>query len=190
MRFMPPVIPPQEEWSSTKLASAANNPRAANTYCHLRRSSVSTPSPLLVRRPSQYHQHVIRKPLPIKRRRTVDVKVPGAFVEYRLSRECEQMLEEHAKKIEAEFATIAENQQKTKAPVRLPSRPSEELYSPSSIDSSSRYRDQQPPIDEFHVAPLHIQKVNNAGKNTKVDSNYHLKKLSLGDISSGLGVLY
>ena len=71
---------------------------------------------------------------------TLDVKIPGAFIEYYPSLEDSIRLEEHARKIEMESIASIRNAPKVSGPVRLPSGECEKHYTPNTLDSRTRYR--------------------------------------------------
>jgi hypothetical protein len=189
MRFMPSTIPPPQAQSSAKALPGpiTKVPKAANPNAIQRRPSLTAATP-----PNQisgpYRSPVIQKPLPVVRRRTIDIKVPGAFVEYRISVDNERKLEEHAKKIDAEFAAIAKKEQK-KRPVRLPSGPFEQLYSSNPLDSRTRYHEQRQNAAESHHQRRKHESVQ-ARNHSKINKVKPLRRLSLEDFSSDMGSMF
>lgn len=188
---MPPTIPPPHEWNQSRTASLAQLLPIAEVRGLQRRPSAVS-GPLVIRRPNKLSE--TDKGAPVRRNMT-DVKVPGAYTNYRLSLNDERRLEDHAKKIEAHsMASVRSRSQKQrpKAPTRLPSGEAEKRNTSSSrVDSRSRYRETRPTIKRAHTVKDSLDLRSNPTRvhETKRAETIRVKpfrRLSLGDISHDL----
>ena len=195
LRFLPPVIPPPHEWNLSRTASLSQLLPVADVHCLQRRPSVTVPPELLIRKPRKELPPLSKKQAPIIRKQTLDVKIPGAYIEYGRSLDHELKLEAHARKIEVESIARSESKREPKTPVRTPVGDFEKRYAPNPVDSRSRYRGKTPFALRSQIAA--------SSKNSRPDSTQlmeavqveyvkvkPLRRLSLGEISPGLGKLW
>jgi hypothetical protein len=148
------------------------------------------------------------------KRATLDVKIPGAFIDYHPSLEDSMKLEEHARKIELESIASIRNALKVSGPVRLPSGECEKHYTPNTLDSRTRYRHHkyvEPSTTTFlsldshpdsavcmeavqvEMMKVEIVKPSKSGKQARGKKRRrkgHFKRLSIGDISPELGLVW
>jgi hypothetical protein len=97
-----------------------------------RRSSMSFPDQLRIREPGKNPPPLPRAfTAPLTRRKTSDIRVPGAFVEHRLSFDQEANLDEHLRKIEVAYVTRRQSNQNVQSDRPLRHRPS--IQSPRSL---------------------------------------------------------
>jgi hypothetical protein len=179
-----------------------------------RRSSMMMPEQLSVRRPNKDLPMIPRKPTPsrsssvsIIRRKTSEIKVPGAFID-NATLELESTLEEHTRVIEVQAflrtQSRREQQPSTGAARQVPIqtvsqsrvRPDLEMkIARKQIDSRSRYREQRPMVHRAYTTtgskeerPA-IARPEGFGKIDLVKVQ-PFNRLSLGDISLGLGNIF
>lgn len=106
------MIPPPHEWNSSRTASISQLIPVADVYGLQRRSSVNFPEQLKIRKPSKDLPPVPRaSTAPLVRRKTSDIKVPGAYVEHRSSFDQDQNIDEHLRKIEVAYVTRRQSTQ-------------------------------------------------------------------------------
>jgi hypothetical protein len=222
LRFCPPSIPPPHEWNLSRTASISQLIPVADVHALQRRSSMMMPEQLSVRRPNKNLPMIPRKPTPsrsssvsIIRRKTSEIKVPGAFIE-NATLDLESTLEGHARVIEVQafLRTQSQREQQPGAPVRPPSTGVARQQEPhrmlsqsrirrdlkmkiarKQIDSRLRYREQRPMVHRAHTTAGSKEErpVTARPKGSdKIDlvkvQAFH--RLSLGDISSGLGNIF
>jgi hypothetical protein len=193
----------------------------ADVYALQRRSSMMMSEQLSVRRPNKDLPMIPRKPTPsrsssasIVRRKTSEIKVPGAFID-NATLELESTLEEHTRVIEVQafLRTQIRREQQPGALVRQPSigvarqvpirmvsqsrvRPDLDMkIARKQIDSRSRYREQRPMIHRAHTttgSKVERPATARPAGSDKIDlvKVQPLNRLSLGDISSGLGNIF
>lgn len=110
LRYYPPRRPSQYEWIPSRSSSISALVPVANVQ-RLRRTSMSFPDEMRLRGPSKtlpalprpiYPRPGSRGPL---KRRTADIKVPGAYPPSELSFDIEQSLDDHLRMIEVEYVT-------------------------------------------------------------------------------------
>jgi hypothetical protein len=123
--------------------------------------------------------------------KSIDIKAPGTFIDYRSSPNDERKLEEHAKKIKSESVARDLNELKSKGIMRVPAGPFELLYSLNSLNSKARHQKQRPAANTCHsIAGVH-KRHDPREMRSAVDVGYvktkPRRRLSLGDISSSLG---
>jgi hypothetical protein len=193
----------------------------ADVHALQRRSSMMMPEQLSVRRPNKDLPMIPRKPTPsrsssvsIIRRKTSEIKVPGAFID-NATLDLENTLEEHTRVIEVQafLRTQSRREQQPGVPVRQPSvgvvrkvpirmvsqsriRPDLEMkMARKKIDSRSRYREQRPMVQRAHTTagskeerPVTARPEGSDKINLVKVQAFH--RLSLGDISSGLGNIF
>lgn len=104
----------------------------ADVHDPQRRSSVSFPDQLRIREPGKYRPPLPRAfTAPLTRRKTSDIRVPGAFVEHRSSFDQEANLDEHLRKIEVAYVTRRQSNQNIQSDRPLWHRPS--IQSPRAL---------------------------------------------------------
>jgi hypothetical protein len=222
LRFCPPSIPPPHERNLSRTASMSQLIPMADVHALQRRPSMMMPEEMSVRRPNKDLPMIPRKPTPsrsssvsIIRRKTSEIKVPGAFID-NATLELESTLEEHTRVIEVEafLRTQSRREQQPGAPVRQPStgvarqqephqmvpqsrvRPDLEMkIARKQIDSRSRYREQRPLVHRAHTTAGSKEERPATARpegSSKIDlvKVQRLNRLSLGDISSGLGNIF
>ncbi|CZR56515.1 uncharacterized protein PAC_06404 [Phialocephala subalpina] len=109
LRYYPPRFSSQHEWIPSRSSSISTLMPIADVQ-RLRRSSMTFPETMRVRGPSKTLPPLPRpmSPRPPSsrggplRRRTADIKVPGAFAERKPSFDIEQSLDDHMRMIEVE----------------------------------------------------------------------------------------
>jgi len=100
------MIPSPHEWNSSRTASISQLIPVADMYGLQRRPSVNFPEQLKIQKPGKGLLPVLRaSTAPLVRRKTSDIKVPGAYVEYRSSFDQDRNLDEHLRKIEVAYVT-------------------------------------------------------------------------------------
>ncbi|RDL40948.1 uncharacterized protein BP5553_00927 [Venustampulla echinocandica] len=203
LRYCPPTILAPHEWNLPRPGSMTNIILMGDGRYSQRRSSVSMPPQYVLRRPSMTLPplgHQGGRVPPIVRRRTADVKRSRSNA-YRPSFDYEKSLEEHAKMIEAVSivrSVSGSSDHIPRPPPKDPVKRIAKLQAPQRIDSRARYREQRPIIrSQTTVGPrevisrLHMSRPYTAKPETEATSNVMpLRRLSLGDISSGLGELF
>jgi len=166
--------------------------------------------PMIPRKPTPSRSSSVS----ILRRKTSEIKVPGAFID-NATLELENTLEGHTRVIEVQafLRTQSRREQQPGAPVRQPSigvarqvpnrmvsqsrvRPDLEMkIARKQIDSRSRYREQRPLVHRAHTTTGSKEerpataRPEGSGKIDLVKAQ-PLNRLSLGDISSGLGNIF
>jgi hypothetical protein len=133
LRYCPPIIPPPHEWNSSRTASMSQLIPLADIHGLQRMSSMDFPDQLRVREPAKNLPPLPRAstaPGPM-RRKTTDIRVPGAFVEHRSSFDQEANLDEHLRKIEVAYVTRRQRNQNFQSDRPLRHRSS--MQSPRSM---------------------------------------------------------
>ena len=110
------MIPPPHEWNSSRTASMSQLIPVADIHGWQRTSSLKLPDQLKIREPGKILPSLPRASTPPPtRRKTSDIRVPGAFVEGRLSFDQEANLDEHLRKIEVAHVTRRQSNKTPKA---------------------------------------------------------------------------
>lgn len=165
----------------------------AGTHSLQRRSlSMGGQKSLVIRRPSHTlpplaHQ---RRNSVSTKRRSCDIKVPGAYIDFRLSFEVEQSLEEHAKKIESMSVARSESDGGLKPLLPPEQKYLEKVEVPTPVDSKLRFREKRPTVPplqtktENPIARPHTAKPPSTplGKENLSARDRRFKRLSLGDM--------
>lgn len=199
LRYCPPTILPPHEWGLPRPGSVINLIPIGDDRYIQRRSSVSIPPQYVLRRLSMTlppSGHYERRPTPIAKRRSTDIKRSKSNA-YRASFDYERSLEEHAKMIEAVSIVRSVSGSKDYVPRPPPKDPVNMTVKPQAlqrIDSRARYRPQRPIAspqagaepEETGSLPQ-MSRPYTAEPQSKVTP---LRRLSLGDISSGLGKVF
>jgi hypothetical protein len=82
LRYCPPIIPPPHEWNSSRTASMSQLIPVADIRGLQRMPSLNFPDQLKIREPGKDLPSLPRaSTAPPMRRKTSDIRVPGAFVE-------------------------------------------------------------------------------------------------------------
>lgn len=184
LRFCAPKVSPPHEWSSTRAAPISPLLPIADVYC-LQRSSL-VPAPLSILKLSKELPLVPRKPVPQApaRRKTVDIRVPGAYVDFRPSLEHERNMDEQMQKIEAEYVSqIPGKRSQSKFPKRRPLGGVENKCSMTRVDSRARYREQRPLHQARSTTDLGGQLQEDPEVDDGSSQGKSFRRLSLGDIS-------
>ena len=164
-----------------------------------RRPSLTLPPDLLIRKPSKDLPSLPRRPASKARRKTVDVKIPGAYIEHGQSPDFQRKSERPARLIEVESIARDENKRKAKSPLKLPTGNFDKSYAPGPLDSSSRYRDQRLITQRSHtVASSKVSSRDSRPDSTQLMEAVKVeyvkvqpfRRLSLGEMSTGLGNLW
>ncbi|TVY33184.1 hypothetical protein LOCC1_G007934 [Lachnellula occidentalis] len=188
LRYCPPIIPAPHEWNPFRTASLSQLLPVADVHSLQRRSmSMGGQQSRMIRRPSRTlptlanHQ---RRP-PLTARRSCDIKVPGAYIDFYLNLELEQHLE-HADKIEA----IALAQSKSGREVKIQAPRKDQVNGKREevmvVDSKLRYRDKRPVVPSLQtrvgqdISQPHVAKESWGKENLAKDKRF--KRLSLGDM--------
>ncbi|RDW88313.1 hypothetical protein BP6252_00345 [Coleophoma cylindrospora] len=204
---LPPKIPPPHEWSSSRTESLQQLLPVADLHAVQRTTSVmqrrpsAVVAPLMIRKVNRQNS-LSRPPMGLVRRSTLDVKVPGAFPNYRLQPD-EMKLDAHAKVVDAESVrTVDRNpSQRTVTAKRTAHVPSPQQYAPFRVDSRSRYRDTRPYWPGPQVVARHntisglaqhpLEPENKPGNvNADGPEARDLRRLTLGDIDVAMGKLW
>jgi hypothetical protein len=174
LRFCPTTIPPPHEWCSSRAASVSQPIPMTDVHALQRRLFMTMPEQLSIRRPNKDFAMIYRKPTPsrpspvsIVRRKTSEIKIPGAFID-NPSFEHESALEEHSRVIEEQaFLRTQSRREQPRAPVQQPStrtarevpigmvsqssrRPNLEMrITGKQVDSRSRYRERRPMVPPY-----------------------------------------
>jgi hypothetical protein len=126
------MIPPPHEWNLSRTASMSQLIPVADVPGLQRRSSMNFPDQLSIREPSKNLPPLPRaSTAPLMRRKTSDIRVPGAFVEHKSSFDQEANLDEHLRKIEVAYVTRRQSNQNLQSDRPLRHRPS--IQSPRSL---------------------------------------------------------
>jgi hypothetical protein len=197
------MIPAPHEWRQSRTASLSQLLPVADVYGLQRRVSSSS-SPLNIRRPSKDLPTIPHSPVknsgsgihsPIIRRKTRDIRIPGAYID-RSSLEAERRLEEHMRVIEVE-AVARSKSQNTKGPEHAPgflTDANQRHHAPKANDSRSRYKEQRPLQRSITTAEVRNSRPDSTVvlEATKVEyvKGRPLRRLSLGDISGDLGKMW
>jgi hypothetical protein len=197
------MIPAPHEWRQSRTASLSQLLPVADVYGLQRRVSSSS-SPLNIQRPSKDLPPIPHSPVkssgigihsPIIRRKTRDIRIPGAYID-RFSFEAERRLEEHMRMIEV-GAVARRKSQHTKGPKPpsgLLADANQKHHAPKAIDSRSRYKDQRPLQRSSTTAEMRNSRPDSTVvlEATKVEyaKGRPLRRLSLGDISGDLGKMW
>lgn len=197
MRYCPPQIPPPHGWNSSRTSSISQLIPVADIQNLQRRPSFSTSETFVIRGPRKNLPPLPRSRPPLTRRKTSDMKVPGAYVNDRASFDYEEKLDEHVRKIEVEYVTRSQSK-RNQHPSTIGKRPPgnfERLSPPPRrVNSKARYRERKPvpvsPSLPKPVAKIRPGTAHPTGSETAEPVNRKaFRRLSLGDISSGLGNL-
>jgi hypothetical protein len=140
----------------------------------------------MIRRPSRTLPalaHQRRRP-PLSVRKSCDIKVPGAFIDFRLSFDLEQNLDEHAKQIEVLSVARSESGRELKPqPPKSPIRTEETRPG----DSNLRYREKRPGVPFLQTrVGQDISRPQTAKESTGKENlarDRRFKRLGLGDMT-------
>jgi hypothetical protein len=160
------------------------------------RIPIAIPPKSAARKPGYQLKPIVRKPAPtpiaapiaVARRNTVDIKVPGAFIDYRPSFEDEKKLEEHARKILEGIKSRPQNVGDN--PRSSPS------IGGSPVDPRSRYREQRPGLQRASSTTVAARRkeVNTAARSHVRDNRTGrvkpLRRLTLADVSPKLDGIF
>ena len=139
------------------------------------------------------------------KRITLDVKIPGAFIDYsHPSLDDPTKLEEHTKKTGQDSIDMNPNDQKISGSKNHPAGDFEKYYTPSTLDSRNRYRQhnrmQLSDATSLSVASTFFREAFKVGivKPTKSEQQKrgkrgkigHFRRLTVGDISPELGIIW
>lgn len=185
LRFCAPKVPPSHEWNSTRANPTPTLLPTADIYCLQRRSSL-VPAPLSILKTSKGLPLVPRKPVPQApvRRRTVDIRVPGAYVDFRPSLEHERNMDEQMQKIEAEYVSrIPSKRSLSRCPNRRPVGGVKPKSYMTRVDSRARYREQRPKHRARSTTDLGGQLQEDLEVEVGSSQGKSFRRLSLGDIS-------
>jgi hypothetical protein len=126
------MIPPPHEWNSSRTASMSQLIPVADIRGWQRTPSLKFPDQLKNREPGKILPSLPRASNPpLIRRKTSVIRVPGAFVEGRLSFDQEANLDEHLRKIEVAYVTRRQSNKTLQSDCPLRHRPS--IQSPRSM---------------------------------------------------------
>jgi hypothetical protein len=197
LRYLPPIIAPPHEWSTSKTASLTQLLPVAEAYKSPRRTS-GTPAPLKIMKPMSAAPAPVFAPS--FKRTTLDVKIPGAYIDYQPG------LENLKKAIEpVQPPEPRQSKPQQQPPVRMPSGEFEMRYAPSALDSRSRYRQHKrfQPSSAYSgsdsavfMDAVKVQYVKPSKSITPVRDKPNstgmrrFKPLTLGDISPELGIFW
>ncbi|KAF4612828.1 hypothetical protein G7Y89_g15545 [Cudoniella acicularis] len=208
LRYCPPTISAPHEWRLSRTASLNQLLPVADIQYLQRQASFSASHQYMVRRPSAtlppLLAHHRRRTPPVVKRRSSEIRIPGPYLDYRLSMDAERNLEEHARTIEAISISRSESGRELKPrpppkdPVRrfekrsVPQRV-EKKQTPQRVNSKSRYREPRSAIKRSQTSPalkdIRPHTANQVGT-ANLGSNVEFRRLSLGDISTGFGKLF
>ncbi|KAG0646591.1 hypothetical protein D0Z07_7373 [Hyphodiscus hymeniophilus] len=205
LRYLPPVIAPPHEWNVSKTPSLAQllpvsgtndpPPRPFRKYASMR---TMKPVPML---PPEF--------APRFRRTTLDVRIPGPFTDYyHPSLEDRMVLEEHARMMEMESNVRIQGAQTNNGLVRLPSGEFEKHYTPNTLDSRTRYRQQHKAQPSDHTPQsmdndsnsvvstkaVKIEQVKHSTSSSSVRGDGrnlgHLRPLTISNVSPEWGMIW
>ncbi|KAG9233935.1 hypothetical protein BJ875DRAFT_441769 [Amylocarpus encephaloides] len=154
LRYLPPNITAPYEWNLSRTASLSRLLPVADVQ-HLRRRSSITAKPYSIRRPKRDLPpltHEGKRSAASINRRTMDIKIPRAYIEERLSLTPER---EPAVESKEDVVLRSKSEPLTKPPVppKDPPKTTEPQYMPlwtpfaqHILDSSARYREQRPGV--------------------------------------------
>ncbi len=126
------MIPPPHEWNSSRTASMSQLIPVADICGLQRMSSLNFPDQLKIREPGKDSPSLPRASSALlMRRKTSDIRVPGAFVEAWSSSDQEANLDEHLRKIEVVYVTRRQSNQNLQSDRPLQHRLS--IQSPRSM---------------------------------------------------------
>ncbi|KAE8447849.1 hypothetical protein EG329_010078 [Mollisiaceae sp. DMI_Dod_QoI] len=136
LRYCPPRMSSQYEWIPSRTSSISALMPIADVH-RLRRTSMTFPDQMRLRGPSKTLPPLPRpmSPRPPSRgpirRRTTDIKAPGAYIEHQQSFDIESTLDDHLRKIEVEYVTRRQSKGKLQSDGFSPS-PSQSLRAPQN----------------------------------------------------------
>jgi len=197
LRYCPPMIPPPHGWSASKTSSISQLVPVADVYSLRRQPSFSPSGDFVVRGPRKSLPPLPRIQPPLKRRRSNDIKIPGAYVEDRTRSIQEEILDEHIRKIEVEYVTHyrANSKQHPNTFGQRPRRNLGRLSSPSMRgNSNATYEKRSPAVERPFTSPVarigsgtaHPQDDSVVGPETDQEVSW----LSFGDLTFGLGKMF
>lgn len=198
LRYCPPNIPPPHGWNSSRTSSISQLVPVADIQSIQRRPSFSTSENFVIRGPRKNLPPLPRSRPPLTRRKTSDIKVPGAYANDRPSFDYEEKLEEYVRKIEVEYVSRSQskrNQHPSTFEKRQPGNFERLSPPPTRVDSKARYREKKRPVTvslspSKPVAKIRPGTAHPAGsERVEPVTPKAFRRLSLGDISSGLGNL-
>ncbi|PVH76528.1 hypothetical protein DL98DRAFT_574314 [Cadophora sp. DSE1049] len=197
LRYCPPNIPPPHGWNSSRTSSISQLVPVADIQSLHRRPSFSTSENFVIRGPRKNLPPLPRSRPPLTRRKTSDMKVPGAYVNDRPSFDYEEKLDEYVRKIEVEYVTRSQskrNQHPSTFGIGQPGNFERLSPPPTRVDSKARYREKKPvptsPSPSKSVAKIRPGTAHPTGsERAESVTPKAFRRLSLGDISSGLGNL-
>lgn len=166
------MIPPPHEWNLSRTASMSQLIPVADVHVLQRRSSLNFPDQLSIGEPSKHLPPLPRaSTAPLTRRKTSDIRVPGAFVEHQSSFDQEANLDEHLRKIEVAYVTRRQSNQNFQSDRPLRHRPS--IQSPRSLQH--RMSMQSPGVPQRMSS---IQSERSLQHKTSIQSNRSLQHQS------------
>ncbi|TVY18765.1 hypothetical protein LARI1_G002918 [Lachnellula arida] len=189
LRYCPPNIPAPHEWNPFRTASLSQLLPAADVHSLQRRSmSMGGQQPQMIRRPSQSLPtlaHQQRRP-PLTARRSCDIKVPGAYVDFYLSLELEQNLE-HANEIEV--MSVAQSKSGREVKTQTPRKDCVKWKQDEVkvVDTKLRCREKRPVVPFLQtrvgqdISRPYAAKENRGKENLARGKCF--KRLSLGDMT-------
>ncbi|KAK0130254.1 hypothetical protein ONS96_000777 [Cadophora gregata f. sp. sojae] len=196
LRYCPPQIPPPHGWNSSRTSSISQLIPVADIQSLQSRPS-STSENLVIRGPRKTLPALPRNGPPLTRRKTSDLKVPGAYVNDQASFNYEENLDECVRKIEVEYVKRSpsrRNQHPSTIGKRQPGNFERLSPPPTRVDTKARYREKRPvsvsPSKSKPVAKIRPGTAHPAGSGRVENVTVkEFRRLSLGDISLGLGSL-
>jgi len=197
LRYCPPMIPPPHGWSASKTSSISQLVPVADVYSLQRQPSFSPSGDFVVRGLRKSLPPLPRSQPPLKRKKSNDIKIPGAYVEDRTRSIQEEILDEHIRKIEVEYVTHSQGK-RNQYPNTFGQRPRRNLgrLSSPSMRGNSRatYQVQSPAVERPSTSPVargglgtaHPQEDPLVGPETATELSW----LSFGDLTFGLGKMF
>ncbi|KAL2062895.1 hypothetical protein VTL71DRAFT_5967 [Oculimacula yallundae] len=197
LRYCPPIIPSPHSWHSSRTSSNSQVVRVADPRSLHRQPSFSTSENFVIRGPRKNLPPLPRSRPPLSTRRS-NQNVRGSSVSSRPSFDYEEKIDEHLRKIEVEYVMRSQSKRNEYPSPYLRRQPGnlERLSPPRGpIDLKSRYQEKTPgPLPPLPpTKPVAIFRPRTAHP-TGATKDYSgspppFRRLSLGDISSGLGNL-
>lgn len=197
LRYCPPVIPPPHGWNPSRTSSISQLLPVADVQGLQRRPSFNTSENFVIRGSRKNLPPLPRSRPPLTRRRTNETSRPGSHINDRPGFDYEERLDEYVRKIEVEYVTRSQskrNQHPSTVGKRQPGNFERLSPPPTRVDSKARYRERKPsrvasspakPVAKIRPGTAHPT---GSGKVDPVTPK-PFRRLSLGDLSSGLGNL-
>lgn len=199
LRYSPPGVS-AHDWRAMSSATMPSQPTTADIHGRYRRSSLTLiPAPLMIRKLDDQPPQPRDADAPgLVRRQTVEIKVPGAYLDSVEHQRASLDEETHDRNMhgqprrsEAEYVSrIPSKRSQSSCLNRRPVGGMQKRSSLSSVSSRSGYREQRPVHPQQDRKSARVEKRVSRKESLKKDQPGIFKRLTLGDLGFGFGGLF